>query len=300
MRGNSDLLLQFLRSTFLAPQKILVIPGIDFHSSAADFPDPRGQLVYKVAVVGNENHGPGVAAQGVQQNVFGAHVQMIGWLIEQQEVCRMQQHSQERIAVSFASRKHSDSLENFLPREQKAAQQVAQIGFSRRRRNPADVIDHARILVEFLVLVLREVIGLNIVPKPVFALSQRLDSRQQLDQRGFPRSVHAYQRNAVAALDGEPYIAEDLLFPISLRHIGKFCDQSSAWLWLRKGKVNGPFFLRELNALHLLQFFNPALHLFGLRSLIAESVDKYFELLDPLALVAICSFELFLALLFLR
>jgi len=42
-------------------------------------------------------------------------------------------------------------------------------------------------------LVLREVIGLDIVPQPVFALRQWLDSSQQLDQRGFTRAVHANQ-----------------------------------------------------------------------------------------------------------
>ena len=52
------------------------------------------------------------------------------------------------------------------------------------------------------------------------------------------------------------------------------------------------FFFRQFDALDLFQFLDPALHLFGLGGLIAEAVDKDFQLFDPLPLIAIGGFEL--------
>ena len=57
--------------------------------------------------------------------------------------------------------------------------------------------------------------------------------------------------------------------------------------------MNGLFLFRQLDALDLFQFLDSALHLLGLGSLITEAVDEDFQLLDPLALVAIGRFELF-------
>ena len=67
-------------------------------------------------------------------------------------------------------------------------------------------------------------------------------------------------------------------------------------LGLREGEVNGLLFLRQFDALDLLQFLDPALHLLGLGRLVAEAVDEDFQLLDAIALVAIGGFELLQAL----
>ena len=51
-------------------------------------------------------------------------------------------------------------------------------------------------------------------------------------------------------------------------------------------------FFRQLDAIHLFEFLDPALHLLGLGRLITETIDEYFQLLDTLPLVSVCSFEL--------
>src|SRR5438552_1281615 len=73
-------------------------------------------------------------------------------------------------------------------------------------------------------------------------------------------------------------------------------DNPTARLWLRKRKVDRLLFFRQLDAIHLFEFLDPALHLLGLGRLITEAIDKYFQLLDSLPLVAIRSFELLTAL----
>ena len=86
----------------------------------------------------------------------------------------MQQHPQQRISVALTAGEYADTFEYFVSGEQEAAEQVAQIGFSRRGRNPADVVNHACVLVEFFVLVLREIIELNVVTELIFARGQWL------------------------------------------------------------------------------------------------------------------------------
>src|SRR5437868_6843974 len=64
--------------------------------------------------------------------------------------------------------------------------------------------------------------------------------------------------------------------------------------------MNGPLFRRYLNPLDLLELLNAALHLLGFCGLIAKTIDKDFQLLDALALVAISPFELLASLRLLR
>ena len=129
---------------------------------------------------------------------------------------------------------------------------------------------------------------------------QRLGLRQQLDQRGFPGAVHAHQRNPVAALDHEIDVAKHFFLAVGLRDADELGDDAARGLGLREGEVDGLFFFRQFDALDLLQFLDPALHLLGLGGLVAEAVDEDFQLLDAIALVAIGGFELLQALRLLR
>src|ERR1700687_3641300 len=107
----------------------------------------------------DEDNGSVVVGERFQQDVFGAHVEMVCGLVQQKEICRMQQHSQQRVAVALAAREHADALENVIGGEQEASQKAAQLGLRRARRNLAQIVEDARIRIELLVLVLCEVIG---------------------------------------------------------------------------------------------------------------------------------------------
>ena len=64
--------------------------------------------------------------------------------------------------------------------------------------------------------------------------------------------------------------------------------------------MNRLLFRRDLDPLDLFQFLDAALNLLRLRGLVAKAVDEYFQLLDAIALVAVGSLQLFVALGFLR
>ncbi len=101
----------------------------------------------------------------------------------------------------------------------KASQQAAQFGLRRAGRDVAEIVENAGVGIEFLVLVLREVIGLDIVAQLVLAPGERLSLSQQLNQRGLAGAVHSDQRDPVAALDHEIDVAEDLLFAVGFRDL---------------------------------------------------------------------------------
>src|SRR6266576_6037290 len=208
----------------------------------------------------------------------------------------MKQHPQQRVTITLAAGKYADALENLVGRKEKTAQQAAQLCLCGAGRKLGQVIEDARVLVELFVLILGKVICLNVVAQAVFASAQRLFSSKQLDQRGFSCAVHPNQRDAIAALNHEADVAKNFFLTIGFCDPGELGDNPTARLWLRKRKVDRLLFFRQLDAIHLFEFFDPALHLLGLGRLITETIDEYFQLLDTLPLVSVCSFELLEAL----
>src|SRR6185312_15361203 len=148
-------------------------------------------------------------------------------------------------------------------------------------------VQQTRLHIEFLVLILREIIRYYVVPQRVRARRQRLRPGHQLDHGGLPRAVHAHQRHPVAALDHEVRIPEYKLLPVALRYALEFRHNTPAGLRLRELEVDSLFFRRNLDALDLVQLLNTRLHLLGLGRLRAEAIDERLQLLDALALITI-------------
>src|SRR5882672_3876157 len=123
----------------------------------------------------------------------------------------MQKHLEQRISVTLAAREHADTFEDVVTREQEAAQQATQFGLRGRARLLAQVFQDARLWIEFLVLVLCEVVEVDVVAELEFSGGQRLGVGQQLDQGGLPGSVYADERNPVATLDHEINVVEDVV-----------------------------------------------------------------------------------------
>ena len=136
--------------------------------------------------------------------------------------------------------------------------------------------------------------------QPVFAARQRLAAGEQLDQGRLARSVPSDQGNTLGALDHEADVTKHFLGAIALGDMVELGDDPPAGLGLRKRKVDGFFFRRNLDALDLFQFLDAALHLLGFGGLVAEAIDKDLELFDSVALIAVGRLQLLIALRLLR
>src|SRR5581483_1291089 len=113
-------------------------------------------------------------------------------------------------------------------------------------------------------------------------------------------SIYAHQSDTIAALDHEVDATEDFLVTIRFRNVDKLSHNPAARFRLRKREMDRLLLFWDFNPIHLLQFFDTALHLFRFSSLITETIDENFQLFDPFTLGSIGSFQLLPALGFLR
>ena len=123
---------------------------------------------------------------------------------------------------------------------------------------------------------------------------------EQLDERGLARAVHAHQRHAVAALDGEARAAKHMLRAVALRQALRLSHDAPRGRRLGKLEMNDRLGFGDLDALDLFQFLDARLHLLGLGGLVAEAVDEGLQVLDAFALIAVCGHQLLAPLVFLR
>src|SRR5438067_788594 len=186
----------------------------------------------------------------------------------------MQQHAQKGIAIALTSRQYPNLFEYIVIGKQERAQQSPEFGLSRTRGDFPQVIQNARLGIEFLVLILRKVIRLNVVPDFIFSRSSRFCPGEQFDQRRFPCTIHADKGNPVAALDDEIHAAKNLFLAVVLAEVCHLRGDPATGFWLWERKMDGALFWRSLDPLDLLQFFDSALNLFGLGSLVAVTVDE--------------------------
>src|SRR6516162_6201654 len=107
-------------------------------------------------------------------------------------------------------------------------------------------------MVELFVLVLREVVGFDIMAQKERTFRERLTTRQQLDERRLASSIHTHQRDPVPALNREAHIAENVLLPVALNNVRSLGDCAPAWLRLWKCEVDCLLFGRDLNPFDLL------------------------------------------------
>ena len=100
------------RGAVFAIQIVFIISRKDHDLTIADLKDFAGELVNEVAVVRDKDHGASESFQGFQQHVFGAQIEVVGRLVEQQKVGGFEQHPCQRIAVTFSARENANFFED--------------------------------------------------------------------------------------------------------------------------------------------------------------------------------------------
>src|ERR1019366_2896004 len=218
---------------------------------------------------------------------LGAHVEVVGGLVEEHEVGRHHQHTGQGVAVAFTAGKHADGLEDVVFGEEEAAEDAAQFGIGGARSDGGQIVDEARVLVQLLVLVLGEIVGLGVVTEDVFTGGHGLGAGENPDHGGLTGAIDADQGEAVAALDDQVAIGKDDVIAVGLGDLLELGHDAAARLGLREAEMDGLLAGRNLDPLDFLQFLNAALHLFGLGGLGAEAVDEGFQLLHAVLLIGV-------------
>ncbi len=105
-------------------------------AAAGHLDHPGGQGVDEVAVVGDEDQRPLIAAQGVEQHLLGLQVEVVGRFVEEQQVGRAQQQDGQGQAVALAAGEDADLLVHVVAVKEEGAEQVAQLRAPCRRGRP--------------------------------------------------------------------------------------------------------------------------------------------------------------------
>ena len=110
-------------------------------------------------------HGPVEVLYRLLQDIFGLHVEVVGRLVENQQIHRLEQQANHSQARFLTARKHLHLLVGSLAAEHEGAEDVAYFRAYVTHGNPVDGIENGYFAIEQLGLVLGEISYLDIMPQ---------------------------------------------------------------------------------------------------------------------------------------
>ena len=142
---------------------------------------------------------------------------MVGGLVEDEEVDRLEQQFYHRQTAALTSRQHFDFLVGGLTAKHKGPKYVADFQAYVATRYAVDGVEHGEFTVEQLGLILGAVANLDIVTYFEFAGKVYL-IHYTLDQRGLSLTIAPHKSHLLAAAEGERDVVKDTMTAIILAH----------------------------------------------------------------------------------
>ena len=225
--------------------------------------------------MGDQDHGAGIVVQGVQQGPAAVDVQVVGGLVQNQQVRRGHGHEvqQQPRPLPPGQVGHRGLL--LVEAEAELGQARAALVIRTLRQGPADDLQGRVGGVHGLDLVLVEPAHLH-PPVPVhMAVHDRQGAGDHLGEGGLARAVDAQEADAVVDVQAQVQLAQDRLAVIAHRRI----LQPHQGRGQRPGRGGehergDPLLHRQGDGLQLGQALQPGLGLGGLGGLGAEPVDE--------------------------
>ena len=211
--------------------------------AAIELQRPTRDPVEEVAVVGDEDHAARIVFEVMLQPIGGLGVEMVGRLVEQQDVGPRKEQLRQRHAAPLAARQvlHAGMRRRAVQRLQRLLHlrvEVPQIlpvddvlqprhlvgrlvGIVHRqlviavehglllRHALHRIAEHVHIGVKLRLL--RQIADLDALRRPGLAVELLLDARHDLEQRGFARAVHAHHADLRIGQEGKLDVAQHLL-----------------------------------------------------------------------------------------
>ncbi|MNJ46401.1 hypothetical protein D3C77_415290 [compost metagenome] len=197
----------------LAQEVLPAAGGLDHVAAAVQGDGRGGQAVDEIAVVRHQDQGAVVAFEQLFQLLQRVHVEVVGRLVEDQQIGGLGQGARQQQAVALAARQGGDGLLQlgFLEQEvlgvggdvHGAAAHQDAVAAARRQRVPQGHVG----LQPLARLV--EVEGFEVGAHAHGALVRGQFAQQHLDQGGLARAVGADDGQAVAADDAGGQVLED-------------------------------------------------------------------------------------------
>ena len=221
------------------------------------------------------------------ENLFGLQVEVVGRLVENQQVDGLQQQFDHRQTGPLAAGKHLDEFFAGILAEHEGAEDIADTGPDVAHGDVVDGFEDGDRLVEPRRFVLREIADLDVVAHLDRTFEVDL-AHDRLDHRGLTFAVAAHEGDFVAPLDGDRHVAEYTVVAVRLAQFGRDDGIGTRPRGGRETQVQ----CRRILLVHLdkFQFFehpHTRLHLVGLRIGSLEPLDELPGLGDHLLLVVV-------------
>ena len=233
-----------------------------------------GQRGEEAPVVRNEQHRALVLRQRRDQHLLGHQVEVVGRLVEHEEIRRIVKHDRHDQPRLLAARQHAALLLDVVARKAEAAGERAQRTLAGLREGVLQRLEDAAVAVEQIHRVLGEIAHLDAGADGDVAGVRLRRARHQLQQRRLAGAVDAHHRPALAAahLEVQPLVdaARAIAFVDALqrRHVVAGARRGRKF---EQDRLAAP---RRLDALDLVELLHPALHLRGVRGARLETLDE--------------------------
>ena len=230
------------------------------------------QSVKELAVVAHDDGRAVKSLDGFFQHILGLHVQVIGRLIENQEVDRLQQQFNHGQPAALASTQHLDEFLAGLPSKHESTQEVVYLQPDVARSHLVNRLEDSEILIQQLGLVLGEISYLHVMAY-LQGSRERNFAHDTLHQRGFSLSVLTHESHFLTPLNGHGDMAEYDMVTIRFAYLIAYhgivaTAQARGELQAHGGVVHLIYF----DGHNLGQLLDAALHLHGLGRFITETL----------------------------
>ena len=170
---------------------------------------PVGGQFDHVAVMADEDHRAVIAVERLDQRLAAVDVEMVGRLVEDQQMRRVARDQRQRQPRALAARQFVDPGHRPVARETEPPELGADRARGRALHLAAHVLQRRVVAVQFLDLILGEVTDLHLARGVHLAGHRRELRGEQARQRGLAVAVAAEQRDPVVGIDPQVELLED-------------------------------------------------------------------------------------------
>ena len=200
-------------------------------ATVTELVDLGDESVKKVAVVTNHDEGAIEVLQGLFKNVFGAEVEVVCWLVEDEEVHWFEEEFEYSESCALATGQHFHFFRGVFASEHKGSEQVAYLIAYLPLCNIINGLENGKFTVEQGCLVLSEVANLYVVSEVELSLVLEL-SHDALDECRLSFAVATYEGYLVATFYGEVHTAEYCFVIESHGYVAHLHGVGTAsWAW---------------------------------------------------------------------
>ena len=264
--------------------------------TAAELIHLGDQSVQELTVVADDDGRAVESLDGLFQHVLRGHVQVVGRLVEYQQVHRFQQQTYHGQTTAFAAAEHLDTLVTLLAAKHESTQNGIDAHTDFTFGHIVNRLKHRQALVQQLCLILSKIAYLHVMANLQISLKGYL-VHDTLHERRLTFTVFAHESHLLTTLNGQVDVVEDEVV-VSLPHLIANHRIVTRTQTGRELQVHGRVVhLVNLNGHYLFQLLHLLLHLHGLGSLITETFNKLLHVGNLLLLVLVGSQLLFTTLL---